>query len=193
MRPTVTMTGSGSYYPYADLFNCTKSLLKTAKKHEPGSGYCRMASVLFSAFAIEATLNHIGKEKLSFWDIIERRLSWQDKICLLSKEYNITIDYGKRPFQTLKHLFKFRDFLAHGKTTEIQNIIYKDDPNNSVNWMDPECLKQYQSNESVDRVIEDTENIIELFLSNAGFDPKSINIIGNYMSYEVDMDSELKK
>jgi hypothetical protein len=100
--------GTSEFYTFAHLLNGADSLLKSAQEHAIGSGHCRTAAVLFSAFAIEAHFNHIGEQRLSFWSIVEPKLSWRQKLNLIVHHFGIKVDDGKRPFQTLNELFKFR-------------------------------------------------------------------------------------
>jgi len=64
VKPTaVDMSGTVTFNTYAYLLNGAHSLLRTAQEHSPGSNYCRISAVLFSAFAVEAYLNHIGETR----------------------------------------------------------------------------------------------------------------------------------
>ena len=189
MQPTpITMVGSADFYTYAYLLNGANSLFKSAKEHPLGSNYCRVAAVVFSAFAIEACLNHIGEGKLRFWSIVERTLSWESKLELIAQYLDVQIDKGKRPFQTLTMLFKLRNHLAHGRTQTVEGT-YKDsdDPDHvkgKAEVMDPDWLNRLYSDDEVQRVLEDTTSIVELFLERAGFDPRSWRLSASGMYYE---------
>jgi hypothetical protein len=74
------------------------------------------ASMVFSAFTVEAFLNHVGANRTTFWSSVERKLSPPDKLDLLANLFGLKIDFSKRPFQTFKRMFRLRDALAHGKT-----------------------------------------------------------------------------
>ena len=71
-----------------------------------------MASIIFSAFALEAYLNHLGKKIYTKkeWEIFER-IKPLDKLDLISEKFNIDLNKGSRPFQTIKAVFKFRKTL----------------------------------------------------------------------------------
>ncbi len=157
MHPTpITMVGSADFYTYAHLLHGADSLFKSAKEHPLGSNYCRVAAALFSAFAIEACLNHIGEERLRFWSIVERELRWETKLKLIAQHLDIEIDKGKRPFQTLSTLFRFRNHLAHGRTQIVRGT-YQDshdpgDHKDEAEVMDPEWLKCWYSDDQLQRV-----------------------------------------
>lgn len=98
-----------------DLNHASFVMLDLAKTVKEGSYYSLMASILFSAFTFEAYLNHLGSIKIKHWDEIER-ISVLSKYSVLCKEFDIQVNKGGRPFQTIKKLFEFRNSIAHGKS-----------------------------------------------------------------------------
>ena len=174
------MSGTATFNTFSYLLKGAHRLAQTAKDHDTGSNYCRISAVAFSAFAIEAHLNHIGEAKLPFWSIVEPKLPWRAKLDLIVKQFGITPDYGKRPFQTLGDMFKFRDRLAHGKTTtEEKSYECHGNREDDRGSLDPDWLKKFWSDEAVERVLEDTREIIELLHTKAGFEPHSLHVIGS--------------
>ncbi len=114
------------------------------------------------------------------------------KLDLIVQQFGITPDFGNRPFQTLSDLFKFRDRLAHGKTTtEEKSYEYRGNPEDDNNPLDPDWLKKFYSDQAVERVLEDTDQIIDLLLTKAGFQPHSHHLIGSGAFKEVS-DEEVK-
>ena len=71
----------------------------------PGNYYTTMASLIFSAFTLEAYFNHLGSEKINFWKEIEF-ISVENKLRIFEREFSLDINYGKRPYQTFRDLFK---------------------------------------------------------------------------------------
>jgi hypothetical protein len=181
LKPTqIRMSGTATFNTFSYLLNGADSLAQTAKEHTPGSNYCRVSAVVFSAFAIEAHLNHIGEAKLSFWGIVEPKLPWRAKLDLILEQLGIIADFGKPPFQTLCDLFKFRDRLAHGKTTtEDKSYRYRGDRENDFGSLDPAWLEKFWSDDAVDRVLKDTQQIIELVHGKAGLESHSLDLIGS--------------
>lgn len=177
--PPITMSGNATFNMFSYLLNGASSLAKTAKEYDPGSNYCRISAVALSAFAMEAHLNHLGEFKLSFWEIVEPKLSWRGKLDLIVQQLGVTPDFGKRPFQTLGDLFKFRDRLAHGKTTiDAISYQYHGTRDEDFESLDPDWLKRFWTDDAVERVLRDTREIIELLHSAAGFETHSIHLIG---------------
>lgn len=105
-------------------------MLALAEKSREGQLYTTVAALVFSAFTLEAYLNHIGRLRNKEWNVIERKYSKLEKYKLFASEADINFDnFCVRPYSTLKKLFEFRDCMAHGKTTiEVINL--------SVNMID---------------------------------------------------------
>ena len=175
----ITMSGESTFNTFSYLLHVAESLAKTADEHAPGSKHCRISAVLFSAFAIEAHLNHIGEAKHPDWKNNERRMSRREKLTRLNSQFGIPLDFNKRPFQTFVDLFKFRDQLAHGKSkTEEKDYEYNGNSEDELVSLDPEWLKINSTKEAVDRALTDTRQIIELLHSKAGLDLDSMHTIG---------------
>ncbi|MCJ7435880.1 MAG: hypothetical protein MUO77_20565, partial [Anaerolineales bacterium] len=80
-----------------------------------------MTFMLFSAFCIEAYLNHIGQETISFWDILKKSLSPYETLDVLADVLVFTPEFGCRPYQTFRSIFKLRNLLVHAKTETIMD------------------------------------------------------------------------
>jgi hypothetical protein len=74
--------------------------LELAKESESGRFFNCMTAILFSALCLEAYLNHLGAQKLDYWNVLKERLSPREKLDVLSRIIDYEIDYGHRPFQT---------------------------------------------------------------------------------------------
>jgi hypothetical protein len=115
-----------------------------------GQGYRQIFAVLYSAFAVEAHLNHVGERCVPAWDIIERRLSVTEKLEVVAHHLGITIDNSRRPFQTLRDLFKFRNQLAHGRThTYNVESEYDGESPSEDSCRNPEWLEKYRTSDAV--------------------------------------------
>lgn len=102
-------------FPHVWHYVSSKHFLKQAEEKTEGSLYPLLASMLFSAFCFEAYLNFLGREQIVDWESTERKLGLTDKLDLLSKSIKYNVDSGRRPFQTIKELFRFRDMVVHAK------------------------------------------------------------------------------
>lgn len=77
-----------------------------------------MASLVLTAFAFEAFLNHLGARLFAAWSEMES-LPPLAKLSVLCERLNVAFDKGARPYQTLTALMKFRNALAHGRTEKL--------------------------------------------------------------------------
>jgi hypothetical protein len=140
--------------------------LQEAKANESGSYFNLMVALVFSAFTIEAYLNHLGGKIIPFWEAIEKNLSPLKKLEIIASQLGKPIDYGHRPFQSFKSISQLRDFLAHGRTefvAEKSIQILSDDDKPEL----PKAKWQKQVTiEIVQKYFDDTKEIIE-YLHNA--------------------------
>jgi hypothetical protein len=100
---------------YAVLHRSVQMLLP--KEDEPALPAHWMTIGVLSAFLLEAYLNHAGRGLLSSWSSVERKLGPKEKLALISELLEIAIDRGREPFRCFDDVFRFRDLVAHGKTT----------------------------------------------------------------------------
>ena len=100
---------------FADLNHGADVLLNFAKNEPKGSYYTTMASLLLTAFTFEAYLNHLGAKLFSYWENVES-IRVMDKYAVICGHFEVEPDMGRRPYQTLRDLFRFRNSIAHGKS-----------------------------------------------------------------------------
>jgi len=115
---------------FADLAHGADVLIIKTEQEQKGSYYTIMSSLLLTAFTFEAYLNHLGDKTVKFWDEIES-IKVMGKYSVLCKDLNVLPDFSRRPYQTLKTLFKFRNSIAHGKSKilkEVKPVSSQDDP-----------------------------------------------------------------
>ncbi len=70
MRRKVNVQASKTIYTYSYLYFASLEALVQAQNTEVGSFYTCMTAELFSAFCLEAYLNHLGNQKLPFWESV---------------------------------------------------------------------------------------------------------------------------
>ena len=176
----VSIKGERKIFTFAHLINGAYFALENSKKFEEGRFYNCLFTIIFSAFCFEAYLNHIGSEKFSAWEIIEKKLQPKEKLNVISQNLNLFFDYSRRPFQTIDKLFKFRNSIAHGKSEdcsidEIQNKT-REIKEPKTKW-EHEC-----SIENAERYFLDVKEAIEEIHKKAGFenDPLVLISMGSY-------------
>lgn len=100
--------------------------LKLAESQPDGEFYSSNASLIFSAFTLEAFLNTLGA-KLKLEGEEYERASPDDKLRTIEAKLDFKPNRRSRPYSTLTSLFKFRNAVAHGRH-ERQNVKQKVDP-----------------------------------------------------------------
>ena len=115
MAKNATYSATREVRTFADLYHGASVMLKKSDENAQGSNFTNMAAILFSAFTLEAYLNHLGEIKIDFWPQMES-IKVMDKYSCLCRLLSVQPDFSKRPYQTLSKLFRFRNSLAHGRT-----------------------------------------------------------------------------
>lgn len=109
-----------SVHTYTTMWWASEWFLNKGLQEPKGSKYEFMASLVFSAYTLEAYLNHIGRKLFGCWNDIERRLGPREKLNLLAERLKVEIKQGELPWQTMKALFDFRNDIAHGKSEDLE-------------------------------------------------------------------------
>lgn len=165
----VIFEGSKEIRTYYDLNHGADTLIWIAEEFPKGSNYTIMSILLLRTFTFEAYLNHLGAKTFEFWAEVDS-IRVMDKYILLCKHLKLFPDYSKRPYQTLKQLFKFRNAIAHGrsellKKTEVLHISSSGDPYDHI----PKAAwKEYGTINNAKKAKKDVELIIKELHQCAG-------------------------
>ena len=122
---------SETHYTFAYFNVATRFFLERATADGDGRFYTCLATIVFSAFCIEAYLNEIGRERLACWDSLERTLSPKAKLLLITEHAGVPVDFSCRPFQSFNALFRLRDLVAHPKPGEFPRLEASCKPSNA--------------------------------------------------------------
>lgn len=156
-----------------------KYMLELAKGSQEGQLYTVVASLIFSAFTLEAYLNHLGKLRNKEWYEIERKYPKLEKYKLFTAAANVNVDFNVRPYRTLKELFEFRDRMAHGKTTTECVSVCIDEYEDRIPQLISETDWQaYAKLETARQAIEDVEVLIKELHSSSGYSGNPFNNLG---------------
>ena len=145
---------------YVYCWNAAHRSLEKARENKPGALYFKMMAGVFAAFTVEGYLNHLGQERVGVWKNLERKLGPQEKLLLLRDMLHLSVDISSRPFQTLHDMVRLRDALAHGKTLTMKIDCVIDNPAEEESRYPQPTWKKLCSIESVERMVEDAEQII---------------------------------
>jgi hypothetical protein len=180
-KQKIKVSKSRQLNTYAETWHASHVMIYKAEKDEEGSYYQLMASLVFTAFTLEAYLNHIGKRIFICWDDLEQ-LSPQKKINIIAEKLRVEKDDGKRPFQTVKKLFKFRNDVAHGKDVFLESDEEIWITNSRLGEYMLKCLKAewegYCTSDNAKRAREDVESIIQKFHEASNINDDNLFFLG---------------
>lgn len=120
-KPKARVSQRKIVHMYAELWHASECVLEKGIQNQEGSSWQFLSSIVLTAFAFEAYLNHSGQGLFASWDDVEP-LPPLDKFNRICDHLQVSFPKGEgaRPLQTLKKLQSFRNLMAHGKTTEIE-------------------------------------------------------------------------
>ena len=165
----VTVTRDREVVTYADLWHTSRCLLEKGQDEAEGSFHQFMASLVFTAFTLEAYLNHIGPKVFHCWEAIER-LGPREKLDVIAEKIGLTVEYGQRPWGIMKDLFGFRNDIAHGKSVKITET--KTHSASKWNYGKTEFAKtrweKFCTRQNAERGRTDVEEIVKTLNEKAG-------------------------
>ncbi len=148
---------------YPTLSQCAYHLLHCAEIHQEGRFYDYMASIVFSAFAMESFMNYLGAKFFANWSAKERKLSRDKRQRKIYDYLNFKPDKAKRPYSTIEEIFVFRDSLAHA-----QRIVLCDTPESTQEDLKTDWEK-YCTKENAAKAKKDIVNVMDELNKLAGF------------------------
>jgi hypothetical protein len=111
------MEGVAEFSPYCSLLLAADTALDAAKQTLPGRNYHDIKAVVFSAFAVEASNNHIGIDSDPNWTADDRKMGgWEKKLEAVAAKFLMPLDFSTGHAKTVKEAFQVRDKRAHGRT-----------------------------------------------------------------------------
>ena len=168
----VKITKERKLITYSDLWRTSEVLLDRAKAEPVSSYYTVLASLAFSAFALEAFLNHIGEHLFTTWREMEP-LSPKAKINVLCERLALTPKWGAQPWQVVPEIIGFRNKLAHGKNEVLrfEDVVEKDEKYDDI-WR--EFLfadwQRYATAENAERVRKQLTALFTMIHARAGIE-----------------------
>jgi hypothetical protein len=141
------------------------AVLEKGARDSRGSSWQFMSSLILTAFALEAYMNHVGEHVLlSSWHGLER-LPPLSKLDLLCEVLKVNLPGpDKRPRQTLTKLFKFRNTVAHGRSKTITKKPVRMRPDDVDDHFGKRLLPEWQQRIRDDkfakRAREDVEAVV---------------------------------
>ena len=144
-------------------------MLNLAKESQDGQLYTCVSALVFSAFMLEAYLNHLGRLRHANWDDIERRYPKLKKYLMFAKDAKLQVQMEKRPYISLNRLFAFRDSMAHGKTIS-EEIDVEIEVSQSLASSPPRSeWQQFASAETAEELLNDAVALIRELHKASGY------------------------
>lgn len=185
-RPPAMMEGITEFYPYCYLLVAADTALDAAKQELRGRNYHYVIAAVFSAFAVEAAVNHVGIDAEPNWAAEERKMGgWEKKLKAIVAKFSFTLDFTCGHVKTVKEAFELRDKLAHGKTW-VGEQCYLDNGTSTREVSFPDWLEPYLNESRATQVIQDSRTLIQQLLVVAGFEAIDLYTMGSGDYQEVD-------
>jgi len=183
MSPRIEVETERTLYTYVQLRCTSYYSLNRAQEGAHGKWHYQLITILFSAFCLEAYLNHLGASLFESWPSIELAMSPEEKLQLLAKEVKLKYDPSKRPFQSFPLLFEFRNKLVHGKTVSMRQQKKNQRPIKSRPTEPKADWERLITHRQAERFFDDTRFIIEaLHIASGGSgDPLAIAESGSWV------------
>lgn len=105
---------------YSEHWHTSNTLLQRGIENPKGSYHQFLGSILFTAFSLEAFLNHVGEDIFKSWGELEK-LSTKGKIDVIGEKLGVAVDYGRPPWQAVPEIIGIRNKVAHGKNELLQD------------------------------------------------------------------------
>jgi len=142
-----------------------------------------MGTLVFSAFALEAFLNHVGPQLLEVWDNehLKKHLSPGAKLGVIAKCIGLEIDFESRPFQTFRTLFRFRNVMAHSATEKLSEENAKHFLQIGVGYWPAAEWEKLCSAEVAKNALKDVERIIDLIEDKSGIEQIPRFLLSEFM------------
>lgn len=146
---------------------------KAAAKKDPGWFYHLLATITFSALAIEAICNSVGERVVVDWQDFEGS-SPNAKLRLLAERLSVPYSKLDEPWSTARQLVKFRNLIAHAKPEFIiEERVMTQDENEKRLFDQPKSkLETLITSGNADRALQAAEKIKDLFLQELTPDQK---------------------
>jgi hypothetical protein len=173
----VRVEGKSYVVTYGRLLQVARQSLKQAQTVKEGSFHNLVSSIVFSAFSLEAYLNHLGSSL--------RPPGWVDRWpiskkleCILQR-VGLTPDLSKRPFSSFDAMFRFRNLIAHGRTEEVTDDYetYLDNERSLV-WGPMTEWELTCTHDNAERFLSDAKAMITAIHERTGLDMPAIGFLG---------------
>lgn len=175
MGKKLRLRATRKVYPYLLLWNRCRWAFEDSKEHVEFE-YLYLYSMLLCAFTLEAYLNHLGKLQChEYWPELESKRPIE-KLDEISSIIGLQLDRSRRPSQTFKEIFEFRNDIVHAKPAEvIAEIEYPVEEFLKADELPPEPPTDWEkalNPDKANRFFQDTEAMIIFLHKGSGLGDK---------------------
>ena len=151
-----------TYNTYAENMKAAEHFMSTAQEDSLGQRWNLVAAVAFSAFSIEAFINHVGELQIENWR------EWDSSIRpnTEAKLERLQVSLSKSSKVNFTELFQLRDMIAHGRTITISKNVRK--PQNNLKGAINNLSSEFESRTTLVKVaalVSAAKEIIEFINS----------------------------
>jgi hypothetical protein len=171
------MEGRTEFYPFVYLLSAADRALNAAKVISLGRNYHYVSCVVFSAFAVEAVVNHIGSDHIPEWVKTERKISGlKERLEAIAAKFNLVLDFNTAPAKTVTEAYDVRTKLAHGKTWVSEQCYFDDGKGSEA--PDPDWLQKCFDEAWATKCLVDARVVITQLLAKAGYPSTDLHNMG---------------
>lgn len=160
-------------FPHVYLQTASWDAIEKGEKLVEGSTYSFLTSIVFTAFALEAYINEMIKEKFpDTWENLERKSS-HEKLSKLCKLESFELNYREKPFSIFQEIRDFRNSIAHSKPERYNgNVEFNE---RGIPILPDWSLLEKCTSETAIRYYDETEKLIKLLQKELNI--KTISLI----------------
>lgn len=155
---------------YSEHWHSSRTFLKLGIENPKGSYHQFLGSIVFTAFTLEAFLNHVGEALFKSWPELEK-LTPKGKIDVIAEKLGIAVNYGSMPWQIVPEIIGVRNKIAHGKNELLQDerMLTVDTYDEKMGEILRAPWQNYANQKSAERAREKVEEICKTIWAKTSF------------------------
>jgi len=163
---------------YSYIYRTAVDALERASGPAGGGFYQLMSSLVFSAFTLEAYLNHLGERVIPYWPEVDK-IQTLKKLKVLHSHLDMFYDPSSRPIQTVIQLFRFRNFMAHGRTESVSATLTELPADYSTKNLVETEWEEFCNEKEAKRALDDVQELAERLHKAAGLGEHPFAYLGS--------------
>ncbi len=160
-------------YSHSELYSIAQVALVDGREHQYRGHH--VTAIVMTAFALEAYLNFLGERVFPFWSEIER-IPVENKMKTLCARLGVTLDFGRRPHQSIKLLWKIRNSLAHARTESL-SVEHEGFPEDNPDYPETQW-ERYCDASTATQLAEDVREVCDALHKESGLSGGALGHLG---------------